>query len=118
MPYELHLEREASPQGPLTRAEWESAVSSTAGVRLIEGGSTVPLPDGRRVPVPAKPGDAEVWLDDAWTATFWWHDGRVTFNAVPGIEDPDHPTHRIAAELARKLGATLSGDDGEVHEWT
>jgi hypothetical protein len=113
MGYDLHIVR-ADGQPALDLAAWVSAVGSTPGARLsaAEAHTMTNPRTGAKLSVARREGDTEV-LDAGtgqWRGAFTWRRDRATFRAPEGA---DHPAWRIAVALARRLDATIEGDEGE-----
>lgn len=91
MGYNLHI----------ARSEWSSAEDQPGHITVDEW---------RRV-AKADPEFADEGGDDfRWTVSDWtfhYRPGRVT------VKSPDDPTLRKIFEVARKLNATVQGDEGE-----
>ena len=122
MGYEIHIERQDSggQNIPITLEEWRAIVEGTDGIRLAEGRHNVTNPKtGEVISFGNAGGDAEVFLPDAstWRRAFLWsRPGRISFRAPSDWDEPTSQIRRIATALARSLGATLVGDEGEVYE--
>ena len=123
MAYAIHITRRA-PDGeivPIALSEWSAVVQQTAGVRLAEGGDfeTANPKTGEVIRLHNTGGDAEVFFPAkaSWQRVFRWSpSGRVWFNAPRDFDTPTSEIRRLAAELARALGASLVGDEGETYD--
>ncbi len=114
MGYEIHIKRDP----PLTLDEWNSAVLCTEGVRLDPSGTSAVNPlTGDRVFVQGTEGNARIKIGSDWWSCFRWsHKGYVSFRPSETFFDPDDVVRQIAKSLAIRLGAQLTGDDGELYE--
>lgn len=64
----------------------------------------------------ARPGDADVFCGaDGWVQVFSFFEGVAKFSAR-GVRlgDPTDPIWAAAVALARRLGAIIRGDDGQL----
>jgi hypothetical protein len=64
-------------------------------------------------------GDAEAFFSAKaeWLRVFRWSpSGRVSFRPPGDFDLPTSSIRHLAAELARALGASLIGDEGEVYD--
>jgi hypothetical protein len=120
MAYEIHITRRA-PDGktlPITLSDWHAAVQQTAGVRMASGDyETTNSETGEIIKLRNAGGDAEAFfsLDASWRRVFRWSpSGRVSFNAPRDFDMLG--IRRVAIELARTLGASLVGDEGEIYD--
>jgi hypothetical protein len=120
--YGIHIKRCASDGEilPIALSEWQAAVRQTPNVRMAEGDFELTNPKtGEIIRLRNDGGDAEVFFpaNAAWLRVFRWSpDGRVSFNARGDFDLPTSPIRRLAAELARVLGGSLIGDEGEKYD--
>jgi len=122
MAYEIHIARR-DPDGqilPIALSEWRAAAQQTPGVRVAKGDSEITNPrTGEIIRLRNAGGDAEVFfpVDAAWLRVFCWSpSGRVSFRAPRDFDLPTSLIRRVAAELARALGGSLVGDEGEIYD--
>ena len=121
MAYEIYIERrDGNGQFvAIATEEWIDAVASTDGVRLMQGDADIANPKtGEIITVKTDNGDAELFYeaDNAWRPTFRWSErGRANFKPAADFDNPDSRQRRIAIELARKLEASLIGDEGQLY---
>jgi len=121
VPYEIYIERrdEDGRSVAIAIEKWIDAIDSTEGVRLSQGDVNIPNPrTGEIIAIPANTGDAEVFYEaqNAWLPTFRWSEsGRASFKPKADFDTLDSQQRRIASELARKLDATMVGDEGELY---
>lgn len=116
MAYELHIER--AGDSPIALNEWLEAVATTEGVRLVaEAAHTITnSTTGEVISFPAREGDSEVVFPDGeWVGVFRWSGRSAGFNARATPTETSHPVWKAAAALARRLGAMIRGDGGEVY---
>ena len=124
---QLHLMRLAGPDRnryePIGKDEWRSAIESTSGVRIVQGGERAPnLKTGTSASLWRQlPCDAEVAVigaesdDPAWVPLFSWQDsGSAIINRVCDPTDPTDPRTIALFALATTLGACVADDKGEV----
>ncbi|MEQ1839202.1 MAG: hypothetical protein ABL994_02230 [Verrucomicrobiales bacterium] len=113
MSYSLHIRREEL----ITLDEWERAVDSVPNVRLDSEDVVADLPSGDVLRIPAKPGDAAIYVpdEDQWFKYFNFRDdGEITFD--PTIDwSYGFTEKRIVSDLLRSLEADLYGDEGEKY---
>jgi hypothetical protein len=115
MGYSIHIERDS----PIALSHWRAAVQRTAGVRLANGDDEITNPKtGKTIRIRNLGGDVEMFFsgEDSRHRVFRWGEGRISFNASPDFLEPDSEVRRLAAELARALGASLVGDEGETYD--
>ena len=116
MAYSLHIEIE---DDEIDIDEWLAAVSGTPGARIDTDAATVMNPEtGKEITIAAGSGDVSVLIDSEWVKCIFFTDGRATFNAVAGIENPSNAVHIVVAKIAGALGGTIVGDEGEFYEWS
>jgi hypothetical protein len=118
MAYEIHIRR---PAESISLAEWLAAVDATEGVRRLNGDVTIENPTtGETITIPSSGGDAEFLLAEeaTWIVAFRWHSesGAISFRAPPSFGDSESGLLATARELALRLDAQLTGDEGEVYE--
>jgi hypothetical protein len=115
MGYSIHIERDS----PIALSDWCAAVQRTAGVRLADGDLEIADPRaGKIIRLPNLGGDAEMFFpaEARWQRVFYWRSGRISFKASFDFVEPGSDIRRLAAELARALGASLVGDEGEIYD--
>ena len=115
MGYSIHIRRDS----PIALSDWCAAVQRTAGVRLANGDDVITNPKtGETIRIRNLGGDAEMFVSAGarWYRVFCWSEGRISFKAPPDFLEPDSALRRLAAELARALGASLVGDEGETYD--
>jgi len=121
MAYEIHISRLGADgrSVPIAPSEWGSAVERTPNVRLAGGAPEIANPKtGEVVRTGNTGGDAEVLLSGSgqWRRVFRWSQrGTISFRAPDDFNRPDCEIRRVAAQLARTLGARLVGDEGETY---
>ena len=117
MPYSLHLERK---DRKISLSEWRAAVEATDGVRLhnADTHSATNPKTGENITVRAKGGDAEVFFPDSgrWHWVFLWSSSKAVFAARFVPSETSDPAWRAAVALAKRLGATIRGDQGEMYD--
>ncbi len=121
MAYELHFVRMVDgTETPIPVDDWNAAAEGIEGVRLSELTEVTALnPTTGAVVASDVGGDAiEVYFADqhAWVPVFHFHNGRGSFNLRFEPGDTSHPVWRAAVALARRLDATLMGDEGEHYD--
>jgi len=103
---------------PIALQEWKEAVGSQDSVRLIPYPTRLDLGHGGSMET--NDGDAEVFLGEArgWHPVFHWFEDSASFSARALDHDnlASDPIFRAAAAIARRLGAVISGDDGEQYD--
>jgi hypothetical protein len=96
MGYALHITRKASwsdEDGPtISTPEWLAVLDSD--------------PELSRATYTGDPVPAGAWNGDT---VFWFNDGEIS------CKNPDEPIIRKMVFIARQLGATVQGDDGEIY---
>ena len=115
MGYSIYIERDS----PISLSDWCAAVQQTAGVRLANGNHEVTDRKTGKIIRHRNPGgDAEMLFPAgaSWHRVFYWSSGRILFKASPDFLEPGSDIRRVAAELARAVGASLVGDQGEIYE--
>jgi hypothetical protein len=121
MAYEIHIARRSSDGQvlPITLSEWCAAVEQTPDVRMTDRDYEVINPNtGKVIRLRNAGGDAEAFFPQKgdWLRVFSWSpSGRVSFRAPRDFHHPNSSTRRLAVELARALGASLVGDEGEIY---
>jgi hypothetical protein len=122
MAYEIHINR-LGPDGhsvPVALSEWRAVVEQTPNVRLAGGDHEIANPKtGEVIRVANTGGDAEVLLSGGgqWRRVFRWSQiGNISFRAPNDFNRSDCEIRRVAAQLARVLGARLIGDEGETYD--
>jgi len=111
MAYELSIERDT----PLTIDEWRAAVEAEPALRYGPIDSTATNPrTGATIVVKGMEGDASMEVDGRQVNVFRWYRGRVTFKAR-AVENASDPVSKVAFVLARRLGAVLRGEEGEIY---
>ena len=123
MSYSLYIKRATEP---VTLKEWVEAVESTDGIRICDSEShTTKNPQtGATIGLRARPGDAEIFDGDTnqWHFAVMWRDGQAEFNAriIANAIDGDlsDPFWIMFLSLATKLGAEISGEEGEIYDTT
>lgn len=112
MGYDLHITRRprwfAGEGQGISEAEWRAVVESDAEMRLT-GSAEHELPGGG-VLAYTNPGLAE-WTGHPDEEVVWFDYRRG--NIV--VKDPDDLTVVKMKELARRLNASVQGDDGESY---
>jgi hypothetical protein len=120
MAYEIHITRRAPDALPIALSEWCAAVQQTPGVRMANGDYEIANPKtGEAIRLRNAGGDAEVFfsVEGNWLRVFRWSPpGDVSFSAPRDFDMPNCGIRRLAAELARALGASLIGDEGEIYD--
>ena len=120
MAYEIHITRRAPDALPIALSEWCAAVQQTPGVRMANGDYEIANPKtGETIRLRNAGGDAEVFfsVEGNWLRVFRWSPpGDVSFSAPRDFDLPSCGIRCLAAELARALGASLIGDEGEVYD--
>jgi hypothetical protein len=114
MGYDLHITRRKewfSDEGlEITDLEWRTVVEADAEMRLT-GAAELELPSGEALRY-ENPNLAE-WTghpdNDAPVVWFDYRDGNIV------VKNPDEATIVKMQEIARKLGAIVQGDDGEIY---
>ena len=93
---------------------WIAAVKEVEGVRL--GGSSVDSGEG--ISIDLAHDCAEVYLpdEDIWVPAIFWHGDRASMNVAFDITDDADPVWVTVKNLARRLKATIAGDEGEAFE--
>lgn len=102
MGYDVHITRAdhwAQNQGrEITASEWRNIIDADPDLRLAGyNGPDFAIWDGH-------PENDESWLD--------WDDGNIT------TKNPDDRLLRKMLEIAKRLGANVQGDDGELYDGT
>jgi hypothetical protein len=122
MTYEIHIARR-TPDGqilPIALSEWRTAVQQTQNVRIAEGDFEISNPKTDEIiTLRNAGGDAEVFFSAKaeWLRVFRCSpSGRISFRAPRDFDLPTSDIRRLAAKLARALGASLIGDEGEIYE--
>jgi hypothetical protein len=122
MAYEIHIKR-IGPDGhfvPVTLSGWRAAVEQTPNVRLARGDDEIAnSKTGEVIRITNAGGDVEVLLSGGgqWQRVFRWSQrGSISFKAPDDFSQPDCEIRRVAARLARVLGARLIGDEGETYD--
>jgi len=124
MAYELHIERE----GGIPLAEWRQALADEPNARETNSDSVAHAPDGAEIRISSSPGDAEIaaprsllatWLGrpQVWQYALRYTNGRVSFKPAFDIDNPRQSERRVIASLAKRLNATIVGDEGEEYDW-
>jgi hypothetical protein len=122
MAYEIHIIRLGADghSVPIKLSEWCAVVKRTPNVRLAGGDHEVAnAKTGEVVRIANTGGDAEVLLSggDQWRRVLRWSQGgRISFGVPADFSRPDCEIKRVAAQLARALGARLVGDEGEMYD--
>ena len=124
MAYDLHIERlgggSDSDPTPIPLADWSAAVAATEGVRLFAAQAhTVTNPKtGEVISIPTRQGDAEVFFRDSgqWHSVFRWRGDSAVFAGRLDPGDASHPVWAAAVALAKRLGAVIRGDEGEIYD--
>ena len=126
MAYSLHIER---PGATISLEEWIAAASAIASLRPRTSGYTAVNPKtGEIIELDQSSGDLEIALPQGfiartigkakeWEPAFSFSQGRGTFPAPDSIESPQDALRVAAASLAKSLGASIVGDDGEEYQW-
>jgi hypothetical protein len=133
MAYELHIQSpdhdDDDAATHVTTEAFAEAVGTIADCRLATGMDTLAVnpATGEKIRIEDPHPRAEVlfpgrkgWLRSTpaeWIAVFWYREGDISFKAAFDLDDPEDPVRVIAAELARKLGCRIVGDDGEEYSW-
>ncbi|MCG8613289.1 MAG: hypothetical protein MI864_22490 [Pseudomonadales bacterium] len=116
MSYDLHITRD--DEIPLD--EWIAAVDSTEGVRINNEDIVMTNPQsGQEIRLVCAPGAAEVYFREqsCWHRVFSFS-GNASFRAPSDWEDPSSPIRQVTFKLARLLGASVTGDEGEIYNET
>ncbi|HCE3715988.1 hypothetical protein [Vibrio parahaemolyticus] len=124
MAYSLHIEREEV----IALEEWVTAIDSIDGLRIASGNSEIlNSSTGEEIAIQGNPGDVSIryvtkgflGLGErvSWEKAIYFNSGRAQFKFVEGIEQPHHPVHIAVVQIAKKLGASIVGDEGEVYDW-
>jgi hypothetical protein len=122
MAYEIHIARRHLDGQilPIALSEWRAAVQHTPGVRMAKGDYEITNPKTREIiGLRNAGGDAEAFFSAKaeWLRVFRWSpSGRVSFRPPGDFDLPTSSIRHLAAELARALGASLIGDEGEVYD--
>ena len=122
MAYEIHIERRdgAGNRCRITLEDWQAAVTAETGVRLVAGDTQATNPaTGEVVTIKNNGGDVAI-LDAStgnWQRTLYWRKrGRVSFRQTDDFAEATSPVRSAVLRLARRLGATVVGDEGEIYE--
>jgi hypothetical protein len=121
MAYSLYIKRTTEP---VTLEEWIEAVQSTDGIRIkdSESHTTTNPQTGATIGIRASPGDAEIFDSDSgeWHFAVTWRNGQAEFNAriiAKAIDgDLSDPFWVMFSALASRLGAEISGEEGELYD--
>lgn len=126
MAYSLHIERAGSS---ISLDEWLAAAAEIDSLRPRSNGYTAVNPStGENIEIGRSPGDLEIALQQGlfartlgkakeWQPAFFFSQGRATFPPPDNIDSAQDPVRSAAAALARALGASIVGDDGEGYTW-
>jgi hypothetical protein len=115
MGYEVHIERDP---GRITRKEWRAAVEAEPETRIAKTKVTrATIPGIGQISMRGSDADAELRLEGDWTKVFFFKKstGRISFRPDVGFTEGSQ-LHQAASALARRLDASLVGDEGEVYE--
>jgi hypothetical protein len=118
--YDFHIVR--SKEKPITSEEWEALVASESTEWKIERELSVTNPMTKEVITQKKKDGTPftIWLGNPERSphgvTFDLSRGRVNVSGH-AIDTPDGSDHTFAKmlALAKKLGAKVTGDEGEVY---
>ncbi|MVB16810.1 hypothetical protein D6V29_18970, partial [Vibrio cholerae] len=124
MAYSLHIEREKA----IALEEWVEVIDSIDGARIAPGNSeTLNSNTGEVIAIQGKLSDVSIRYVTkgflgfgkrvSWEKAIFFNSGRAQFKFVDGIEQPHHPVHIAVVQIAKKLGASIVGDEGEVYDW-
>ena len=126
MAYSLHIER---PGSSISLEEWLTAASPIESLRPRASGYTAVNPKtGATIQIGESSGDLEIALPQSfvarilgkakdWEPAFFFSQGRATFRAPDDMDSPEDALRIAAAALARSLGASIVGDNGETYQW-
>jgi hypothetical protein len=103
--YDLYIGR---ADNKISRAEWEAAVATVPGLRLAEIQSDHTSVVELKLPL------TETWVD---AIGFQVETGMASFSSY-GLMDDDGTIWQAIGKLCSKLGATLTGDEGETYDLT
>ena len=116
MSYSLYIEREH----PIELDEWIEAVGSTPLIRIIttDDGAAVNPKTKEKIKISMGDGGAEVFDEEAdqWFHAITWHGNKASFASrgvsfgLSGHYDPIWESIKL---LARKLNASIVGEEGE-----
>ncbi len=121
MAYAIHIERRHDNQlQPIDLEDWLDAVQATQDVRPSGKDIVTTAPrTNEAIRMQGHSGDAEVFFpaDQTWRPVFMWsRRGKVIFSVDKDFERHDDPLRTIARALARRLNATIIGDNGETYD--
>jgi len=116
----LHIERQLDAnRGPITIAEWKTAVAKVDGLRLQTAETMFlnPRKPEQPIQIPLREGNVEVYFPegDFWIPAIKWLGGRAKFRA-PRVMNGTDPVWIGARKLADSLGAEICGIGGERFE--
>lgn len=125
MSYELHIEK---LNDKIQFSEWIEAVLKIEGATLDGNPHIAKNPKtGEIITIGGNPNNVAVLFTELklfglkkkqeWVTCIYFRDGRASFKATQDIESANNPVRKVAASLAKELGAKIVGDEGEVYEW-
>ena len=134
MQYAIYFERDHA-RSHISLSEWQRALDETAGVRRADKETAEPDWIGYYVnqhstgaqfhDSPDRVNDADVFFPEhgRWKRAFYWSSlpgtqcGVICFEDVPGsVDEAVYPVSVAAAALARRLNASLVGEDESAYE--
>lgn len=119
MAYEIHV----IPHDSLAAdSAWIEAVEDTPGVRIAnsDGQEALNPKTGEKVAISGSPLDADIHFPDegTWQRALFWRNGHVAINARFDFGNPEDPAWRVVSALAKRLRATIKGEEGEEYDST
>lgn len=116
----IHIEKNG---GEITFTDWIEAVCKTQKVKFDGNPQIAKNPKtGDVITIGGNLNKVAVNFSNTpskeeWKVCIYFKNGRVTFNAIGGIEDCDNPLKLAISNIAKELGAKIVGDGGEFYDW-
>jgi hypothetical protein len=125
MAYSLYIKR---PGDAISLNEWTLAIDATENMRIAptDMHAAANPQTGERIGILKRVGDVEIFDADSgeWHVAILWREkhGEGYFNAAivsnaTGGDPQGDPLWAVIVALAKRLGAQISGEEGELYDF-